>query len=45
MTLLTVLVLRTVRMARTAQVRALARPTLMVLHTWFEIIPGFALIG
>ena len=44
-TLLTVLVLRTVRMARTEQVRALARPTLMVLHTCPEIFPGFALIG
>ena len=38
MTLLTVLVLTRVRLARTVQVRALARPILMVLHTWFRQI-------
>ena len=38
MTVLTVLVLMMVRLARTMQVRALATPMLMVRHTWFRQI-------
>ena len=38
MTVLTVLVLMRVRLARTMQVRALATPMLMVRHTWFRQI-------